>query len=40
MHYPVHSHDDEAPKYLGVKRREGPKVYDNISEEQYEFWEK
>lgn len=35
---PVHSHDNEAPKYLGL--REGSvKAYDNVRESDYEFWE-
>ena len=39
VHYPQHSHDDEAPRYLGVNE---PRVksYENVRESDIQFWEK
>ena len=40
LHMPRISLDEEAPRYLGVRERPGPRVYDNLRESDIRFWER
>ena len=39
VHYPQHSHKDEASRYLGVAETKSKK-YDNLREADLQYWEK